>query len=72
MPVLRTMEAAAGTGRVGDAAVPDGRNGAQLADFGLNFVGAQEPDIAFAAVSQESDVLALRRAPLVTGPLNPP
>lgn len=31
------------------------------ADFGLNFVGAQEPDIAFEAISRESYVLALRR-----------
>jgi DNA-binding transcriptional LysR family regulator len=31
------------------------------ADFGLNFVGAQEPDIAFEAIGRESYVLALRR-----------
>ncbi|WP_394792524.1 LysR substrate-binding domain-containing protein [Rhodoferax sp.] len=31
------------------------------ADFGLNFVGAQEPDIRFEALTQEGYVLALRR-----------
>ncbi len=38
------------------ASVADGR-----ADFGLNFVGAQEPGIAFRALYRESFVLAVRR-----------
>jgi len=31
------------------------------ADFGLNFVGAQDPELAFEAVAEETYVLALRR-----------